>query len=309
MLAIAASGPTSMPDGQRWWAERGRAWARAQEVSSTSQRTYEEHLRRWPDSVAALGFSKPTAASAVSREMGRAFKVRGVAVRGKAAGQLLAPMTRAMDLCLLKSFLAFEGSKLALETRLFRVRSPEPVRTRWLSEPSDVDRLISAAADMQQLQGAIALMAHCGLRSAEVRAARAGDLSLSLSRTSWITVPNGKGGKPRAVSVPAAARNILLASMAGSGPSDRIYPWSRSKLAKDLLAVGQAAGVGRVSPHDLRRSYARFMRRANVKLEALQRQMGHRSPEVTLRYVGRDPDALEEAAAAYDRYLSVVGRH
>ena len=296
-----------MPDGQRWWLERVRAWASAQEVSTPSQRTYREHLARWPDSVAAIGFDAPTSASAVTREMIRAFKERGVRVRGRRSGQVLAPSSRAMDLSLLRSFLAFESSKLALDLRLFRGPSSDPINVRWLESPADVDGLISASAEDPDLQAAIVLMAHCGLRSAEFRALVVRDLLLSLTRGSWVVVQNGKGGKARRVPVPSAARNVILAAISGKNPPARVYPWGRSKLGRDLASAALRAGIGPLSPHDLRRSYARFQRRANVKLEALQQQMGHRRPEVTLRYVGRDPDAMQEAADAYDRYLAAVG--
>lgn len=296
-----------MPDGQRWWLERVRAWASAQEVSTPSQRAYRDHLARWPESVAAIGLDRPTSASAVTREMIRAFKERGVRVRGRRSGQLLAPASRAMDLSLLRAFLASEGSKLALDRRLFRGPPSDPINVRWLEQPTDVDGLVSASARDPDLQAAIVLMAHCGLRSAELRALLVRDLLLSLTRGSWVVVQNGKGGKARRVPVPMAARNVLLSAVAGRSPSDRVYPWSRSKLGRDLARAAREAGIGPLSPHDLRRSYARFQRRANVKLEALQQQMGHRRPEVTLRYVGRDPDAMQEAAEAYDRYLAIAG--
>lgn len=244
----------------------------------------------------------------MTREAVRAFRERGVRVRGRRAGQLLAPSTRAVDLSLMRSFLAFEGSRLAaLALRLFRGPKSDPINVRWLESPSDVDALVTTSARDPELQAAVVLMAHCGLRSAELRALLVRDLCLSLTRTSWVVVQSGKGGKARRVPVPVAARNVLLAVTAGKETSARVYPWSRSKLGRDLGIAARLAGIGPLSPHDLRRSYARFMRRANVKLEALQQQMGHSRADITLRYVGRDPDAMQGAAEAYDRYLGVAG--
>lgn len=45
-----------------------------------------------------------------------------------------------------------------------------------------------------------------------------------------------------------------------------------------------------VSPHDLRRTYAKLSKSAGMSWEALRDNMGHASVEVTERYVGRDID-------------------
>lgn len=292
-----------MPDGARWWTERICAWASASGVTTNSQRTYREHLVRWPDSVAALGFDRPTSASAVTRTMVLAFKERGVCVRGHRAGQVLSPATRAMDLTLLRQFLAFEKAELALDARLFRMKRCDPVNVRWLDGPESVDALSRAAQDDSELQAALLLMAHVGLRSGEVRALLIGDLQLSLTGPSRLVVRNGKGGKPRLVAVPTAVRNALLNAVTTKRATDRVYPWGRTRLARGLSKASQRAGLGQVSPHDLRRSFARFQRRAEVKMEALQRAMGHARYETTARYVGQDPQMLDDAAEAYNRYL------
>jgi site-specific recombinase XerD len=45
-------------------------------------------------------------------------------------------------------------------------------------------------------------------------------------------------------------------------------------------------GMITVAPHDLRRTYARLLHDAGVKLVAIQQNLGHATLETTLRYVG-----------------------
>ena len=45
-------------------------------------------------------------------------------------------------------------------------------------------------------------------------------------------------------------------------------------------------GVIVVAPHDLRRTYARLLHDAGVRMVAIQQNLGHASLETTLRYVG-----------------------
>ncbi len=44
--------------------------------------------------------------------------------------------------------------------------------------------------------------------------------------------------------------------------------------------------MGGYQPHDLRRTYARLLHDAGVKMVAIQQNLGHATLDTTLRYVG-----------------------
>ncbi len=292
-----------MSNADRWWNERIRKWADECEIATDSVPDYIEKLTTWARSIEALGFPRPTNASAISREMVLAYKERGVCVRGRKAGTLLAHATRAKTLCLLKEFLAFERSPLALNAKLFRMRHAEPENVGYLDNVTDVDLLVNACADSPEVQAAIVLGAFANLRPGEIRDVTVADLRLSLTGQSRVHVRDGKWGKPRTVSIPTAARNVLANVAVGKGLTERLYPWGRTMLGRQLDRAGQAAGLGHVRPMDLRRSYSRFARRAGAKIEGVQAQMGHVRPETTLRYIRQDPEARDEVAVLLDRYI------
>ena len=59
---------------------------------------------------------------------------------------------------------------------------------------------------------------------------------------------------------------------------------SQSAVRKELERSAQAAGVGHVTPHQLRHTYATALVNAGVSLQALMALLGHVSAEMSLRY-------------------------
>lgn len=57
-----------------------------------------------------------------------------------------------------------------------------------------------------------------------------------------------------------------------------------------LIVVESAAraGIGKVAPHDLRRSYSRLSRAGGASLEQIQQTLGHSSIQTTMRYLGSE---------------------
>lgn len=70
-------------------------------------------------------------------------------------------------------------------------------------------------------------------------------------------------------------------------------------LAAYPIAVNGSKAI--VKPHDCRRTYARRLHDAYVKLAAIQQNLGHRSLETTLGYIG-ELDAGERRAKAIYHY-------
>jgi integrase len=59
-----------------------------------------------------------------------------------------------------------------------------------------------------------------------------------------------------------------------------------------LQPYAQAAGLGGIAPHDLRRSCAKMCRAAGGELEQIQLLLGHASVQTTERYLGTKQDLV-----------------
>ncbi len=291
-----------MPERERRWTERVETWAQAQEIDRQSQETYATHLRRFPEYFEQLGFKGIYSASAVTREGVLAFKFEGKGYRGINRGRPLAITTRAMDLGLLRSFLAFEKVPLALDLKLFRFRRGQvrPERIRRMDSKEEVAAVLNAAPS-DEARAVFALGLYGGLRPGEARAVTVADVSLSFGGLSTVRVRKGKWSKPRPVRLPRHARNLIIAATVGKGPNDRVYPFGRTKQGRDLARACRTAGTRHYSPHDLRRTYASMMFEAGAPLEAVQDLMGHEDPQTTRHYQG--PVRVDHAVASLEAYL------
>jgi site-specific recombinase XerD len=58
--------------------------------------------------------------------------------------------------------------------------------------------------------------------------------------------------------------------------------------------------LGRVQPHDLRRTYARRLYEAGVDIEAIRQNLGHSDRKTTQGYIGTLGAELRKPPAVYD---------
>jgi integrase len=115
----------------------------------------------------------------------------------------------------------------------------------------------------------------------------------------------------RKVPIPAVLRDYLIAYKLATGGqgivftrSDPCQPFSSVASQKRADKAWEAAGLGRLTLHECRHSYASFMIDAGVNPKALQTFMGHSSITVTLDLYGHlMPGGEAEAAALADTYL------
>jgi site-specific recombinase XerD len=142
-----------------------------------------------------------------------------------------------------------------------------------------------------------------GLRLGEVEELRLDDLNistkpvLSLSKDSTqaltqkqLLIRQGKGRKDRAVYLTDRAIAALQAYLAvrGSGATDHVFLYRHQPLCKDFLrgrikAAGQRIGV-KVTPHQLRHTYATQLLNAGCKITTIQALLGHQHLNTTLTY-------------------------
>ena len=147
----------------------------------------------------------------------------------------------------------------------------------------------------------LALLLGCGLRRAELLRLNVDDLSQREGR--WVFADMaGKGNRIRTVTVPAAAKTRIDRWLGAAGiHSGRIFrPVNKAgNLAgneiRDEKAVwrlvvryAQQTELGKLAPHDLRRTCAKLCRKAGGELEQIQLLLGHSSIQTTERYLGTE---------------------
>jgi site-specific recombinase XerD len=149
----------------------------------------------------------------------------------------------------------------------------------------------------------LALLVGCALRRAEILSLEVNQIQQREGR--WV-IPDlvGKGNRRRTVPVPswvkvrieewvlAAELDVLKGKLfrpvskggklAGQALSDEKAIWYI------VLKYAKATSLGKLSPHDLRRTCAKLCRKAGGDLEQIQMLLGHASIQTTERYLGTD---------------------
>ena len=147
----------------------------------------------------------------------------------------------------------------------------------------------------------LALLIGCGLRRAELLGLNMKDLQQRDAR--WV-VPDllGKGNRVRTVTIPAGvkARIDLWTKAAGITEGRLFRPVSKAGVVqgseiRDEKAVwrlvvryARETELGKLAPHDLRRTCAKLCRKAGGDLEQIQLLLGHASVLTTERYLGTE---------------------
>jgi integrase len=147
----------------------------------------------------------------------------------------------------------------------------------------------------------LALLVGCGLRRAELLGLNVEDVQQREGR--WV-IPDlcGKGNRIRTVPVPAAVKarvdDWLAAAAIKEGKifrpvnkGDRVTGEAigdEKAVWQMVLKYAKATALGKLSPHDLRRTCAKLCRKAGGDLEQIQLLLGHASIQTTERYLGTD---------------------
>ena len=174
----------------------------------------------------------------------------------------------------------------------------------WLTREQANDLL--NAPDPRTLKGKrdraiLALLVGCGLRRAELLRLNVGNLQQREAR--WV-IPDleGKGNRVRTVTVPAGVKARIDVWTAAAGITEgRIFrPVSRAGVVKGsgirdekavwrlVVRYARETELGKLAPHDLRRTCAKLCRKAGGDLEQIQLLLGHASVQTTERYLGTE---------------------
>ncbi|HET7277539.1 MAG TPA: tyrosine-type recombinase/integrase [Dermatophilaceae bacterium] len=180
-------------------------------------------------------------------------------------------------------------------------RLPQPL-PRFL--PPDADRRLTEALEASPHRlaaDALLLQRACGLRIGELL-----DLELDAvidlpGSGSWLKVPLGKLDTERMVPIDAQILTLIDRITAARSPGRPIphprtgrpadflfsahgHRIGQNRLRKELDRAAKTAGIGHVTPHQLRHTYATALVNAGVSLQALMAILGHVSAEMSLRY-------------------------
>jgi integrase len=178
----------------------------------------------------------------------------------------------------------------------------------------DVHRLADECGEHRTL---ILVLGFCGLRWGEAVALRVRDIEF-LKRRIQVSknavqlgmrhvVGQTKGRTQRSVPVPQFVLDALSVQCRGRGMGDLVFGDGEHYLVRPksergwLVRAVKAAGVQKVTPHDLRHACASIAISAGVNVLALQRMLGHKSAKVTLdTYADLFDTDLDAVAAAID---------
>ncbi len=152
-----------------------------------------------------------------------------------------------------------------------------------------------------------------GLRLGEAEELRLDDLNLAHKQ---LIIRQGKGRKDRAVYLTDKAVAALQAYLAvrGDGPTDHVFLYRHRPVCKDFVrgrikAAGERTGV-KVTPHQLRHTYATQLLNAGCKITTIQALLGHKHINTTLTYARvHDRTVAEDYFAAMAEVEKRLGSH
>lgn len=174
----------------------------------------------------------------------------------------------------------------------------------WLTRDQANDLL--NAPDPKTLAGKrdraiLALLIGCGLRRAELLRIDLENLEQREGR--WV-LPDmvGKGNRLRTVTIPAGvkARIDLWVQAAGITEGRLFRPVTQAgalggteirdekAIWRLVVRYARETELGKLAPHDLRRTCAKLCRKAGGELEQIQLLLGHASVQTTERYLGTE---------------------
>ena len=188
------------------------------------------------------------------------------------------------------------GNWLTLE----QARQLLAVPDRQLAHPRAGPATAGRPATLKGLRDRVllGLLVGCGLRRGELAGLEFADVAQREGRWAIVDLV-GKHGRVRTVPMPSWAKSALdgWASAAGisSGAVLRRVdkggrvgsgPITPQGVFEAVVGYARKAGLGKITPHDLRRTFAKLAHLGRAPLEQIQISLGHASIQTTERYLG-----------------------
>ena len=283
--------------------ERKAGTCRPKTVSSLAARLahfgrFLAEADRELDSLAGLGRQRHiepylnSVASAVSSKTGEAITVADQDRRIRAVGRMLAETAE------------WGWADAPARKLIFRTDHPRMPRPLPRYVPVDADRRLSAALEASTYRlaaDALLLARAVGLRIGELLDLELDCVHEIAGHGSWLKVPLGKLDTERMVPLDDETVALIdrIATTRSTGkplphprtgrPTQFLFTHHGRRLSQtavrtELARSANTAGIGHVTPHQLRHTYATALVNAGVSLQALMALLGHVSAEMSLRY-------------------------
>jgi site-specific recombinase XerD len=255
---------------------------------------------------------------------------------GKGQGRQIASSAAAHNVTTVRTFLddisAWGWAEAPVRQIMFASDLPHQPRPLPRALSPDIDAALMAA--VASLDDPITRTGLVIIRATGIRVGELVDLELDCvvdyrANGSWLRVPLGKLATERTVPLEAVTITALDEWIALRGtqraiphprhgrPTDFLFvehgqrpPTARFRrdLAKAIRSAGLFEPGGdpiRITPHQLRHTFATGLANAGMSLQALMALLGHSSPEMTLRYAKL---ASPTVKAAYDQAIGKLAR-
>ena len=182
---------------------------------------------------------------------------------------------------------------------------PHGDNTGRVFEPIEIQAIMLAASKskppVKQRNLAMIAVMNCGLRRDETCRLNIEDVNVT---DESIRVA-GKGGHNRVTYMVPGAKTFIEKWIEIRGHDNGPMFWGGKRLSRNelipgnrvgvgsvnkmIMKISERAGIGKIQPHDFRRTFCTRLLRANVDVLTCQRLMGHSKPETTAQYDYRTP--------------------
>jgi len=248
----------------------------------------------WKQAKATFGHLRP---DQITREICRDYTAQrqqqGVALRGRPTSDA----TILKELNIIRQALNWRG----VQGAVIEAPSAPPPRDRHLTK-AEFQRLLEACGMAHIRLFMVLALSTAGRKSAI--------LQLTWDRVDFdrnqirLAVVGERNRKGRAL-VPMTDRlrsELLIAKDAALSPYVVEYAGGPVlNIKKGFAAAVARAGLGDITPHDLRHSAAVWMAEAGVSMDEIAQFLGHSDPRITYRVYARfSPEYLRKAASALD---------
>ena len=157
----------------------------------------------------------------------------------------------------------------------------------------------------ERIATALVLEGNLGLRISDILRLRPCDILLDGDRY-HLEITEKKTGKQRVFTVPLVIKQYIdnYCLRNGIGNTDLIFPITERAIQKQLAVVCDYLGYKGISTHSFRKWYATEIYNANgCDIALVQRLLQHSSTATTQRYIGIEPQRIEEAIQGHIRLL------